>query len=129
MRKLIWVFLLFPFFGIEAQENIRVNADPEAARYYFVLNNEGLSPYRNGRVAFFKNGKAYTAVLNEKLEKNDIKPAPELDGLGIEGLSSRNAQAVGYNIGYRTNSPIQQHRNLTNSINSGLKRLWNWMTK
>ncbi len=94
MRKLIWVFLLFPFFGIEAQENIRVNADPEAARYYFVLNNEGLSPYRNGRVAFFKNGKAYTAVLNEKLEKNDIKPAPELDGLGIEGRftydSSRN---------------------------------------
>ncbi len=85
MRKLIWVCLLFPFFGVEAQNNIRVNADPEAARYYFVLNNEGLSPYRDGRVAFFKNGKAYTAVLNEKLEKTDIKPAPELNGLGVEG--------------------------------------------
>jgi len=84
MRKLIWICLLFPFFGIEAQENIRVNANPEAARYYFVLNNEGFSPYRDGRVAFFKNGRAYTAVLNEKLEKTDIKPAPELDGLGIE---------------------------------------------
>jgi len=71
---------------VEAKENMQVNADPQAAQYYFVLNREALSPYRDGRVAFFgAKGEAYTAVLNENLVKTDIKPAPELDGLGIEG--------------------------------------------
>ncbi|MCL1937339.1 MAG: hypothetical protein FWF52_02955, partial [Candidatus Azobacteroides sp.] len=51
------------------------------------------------------------------------------NGLGIEGLSTRNAQALGFNIGYRTNAPLQQGTNLINSINSSVKRLWNWLTK
>ncbi|MDR1729492.1 MAG: OmpA family protein [Prevotellaceae bacterium] len=85
MRKWIWICLLFPFSGMAAQENISVNADPEFTRYYSVLNKEGLSPYRFGRVAFFEEGIAYTAKLDEKLEKSSIRPAPELNRLGIEG--------------------------------------------
>ena len=85
MRKLIWICLLFPFFPIQAKENILVNADPEFALRYSVMNKGELSSYKNGRVAFFEKGAAYTAVLNENLEKTDVKPAPELDGLGIEG--------------------------------------------
>ena len=83
MRKLIWICLIFPFFGMGAQENMLV--DSELAQRYSVLNKEELSPYKDGKMAFFKKGTAYTTVLNENLEKTNIKPAPELDSLGIEG--------------------------------------------
>ncbi len=85
MKKLIWICILFPFSLIQAEENVFTEADIEFAQYYYSLNSGDYSPYREGKVAFFEKGMAYTALLDEDYEKIYFKAAPELDGLGIEG--------------------------------------------
>jgi hypothetical protein len=57
------------------------------------------------------------------------------NGLGIEGLSTRNAQYLGYNIGYRSNSTRIQLNNLINtavsftaSMMKPVANFINWLT-
>jgi peptidoglycan-associated lipoprotein len=84
MKKLIGISLfLFSAFFVKAQEDSLKIED--AAQYYAAMNSENLTLYKDNRVVFFENGEAFTALLDENLEKTDVKPAPELNALGIDG--------------------------------------------
>jgi outer membrane protein OmpA-like peptidoglycan-associated protein len=83
MKKLIVISLLLPVFMAKAQDN--PSSIQDVARFYYAMNKEKITLYKDGRVVFFDNEKAYTALLDHNLEKTDIKPAPELNSLGING--------------------------------------------
>jgi RHS repeat-associated protein len=48
---------------------------------------------------------------------------------GIEGVSTRNAEAFGFRLGSNNTHPFRQVENLRTSISGALKRIWNYFTK